>query len=60
MKAGHHVFLCGRPTFLTGALPLFASGITQQKPFARFRMLHDTSMIGSLYIANPRFAREYR
>ncbi|MDD5705172.1 MAG: hypothetical protein PHR35_04560 [Kiritimatiellae bacterium] len=55
-KAGHHVFLCGRPTFLTGPMPLYTSGITLQNPFASFQMFDGFSMIGSLYIANPRFA----
>jgi hypothetical protein len=54
--AGHHVFLCGRPTFLAGPLPLFTSGITRQTPFASFQMFDGFSMmIGSLQIDNPRF-----
>jgi hypothetical protein len=54
-KAGHHVLLCGRPTFLAGPLPLFASGITRQTPFASFHMLYGASIIGSLQIDDPRF-----
>ncbi len=54
-KAGYHVLLCGRPSFIPGPESLLLFGTAYNRSFASFMMLQGTAPIGSLQIAEPRF-----